>query len=46
MLSDFTISAIRFATVCLFVEAAVFIFKRREEELQQEIRESLMKNLS
>ena len=31
MLSDFTISAIRFATFCLFVEAAVSIFKKEKK---------------
>ena len=46
MLSDFTISSIRFATFCLFVEAAVVIFKNREEALRQKNRESIIDELS
>ena len=45
MLRDFTISAIKFATFCLFVEAALIIFKNREEELPELIIDELSQEI-
>jgi len=39
MLSDFTIGVLKFSTFCLFVEAAIIIFK---EQIREEIENCLI----
>ena len=41
MLSDFTISSLRLATFCLFVEVAVYIHKKPSSKRLGEIRDSV-----